>query len=178
MNGQTGAGPRRRTGLRLVAMAAVAATAVMVAACSGGSNPAGASPSKGLVQQLDVFAQCMRGHGLLNFYLTRRNNSSAANDNTGLDIMGYVAPEVTPSTPHFRTAIKACKHLLPGGGPQPVSREQVQALLKSARCMRAHGFPDYPDPVVSNGGVVEKPLPASIDTSSPQFESAQKACGS
>ena len=120
----------------------------------------------------------MRGHGVLNFYLTSRNSSTAVGSGTVLSIMGYVVPGVTPRTPHFATAMKACKRLMPGGGPPPASRQQVQSLLKSARCMRAHGFPSYPDPVVSNGAVIEKPLPASIDTSSPQFESAQKACGS
>ena len=72
--------------------------------------------------------------------------------------------------------MRACKHLLPGGGPLPVTRQQINNAVKSAACMRAHGFPDYPDPVVQNGGVEEKPLPSSIDTSSAQFQQAQQAC--
>jgi hypothetical protein len=43
-------------------------------------------------------------------------------------------------------------------------------------CMRAHGFPSYPDPDVQNGSLVREPLPTSIDTSSPQFQAAQQIC--
>jgi hypothetical protein len=51
-------------------------------------------------------------------------------------------------------------------------------MVKSAACMRAHGFPDYPDPVRDpNGSIEVQPLPSSIDTSSPQFEATLKACG-
>lgn len=150
----------------------------MVAACGGGSPPAGASPSQERVQQLDNFARCMRSHGVANFYFSskRSNPSPDAGGGTELSIMGYSVPAVGPGTPHFATAMKACKQLLPGGGPPPMSRQQIESMLRFARCMRAHGFPGYPDPGVSNGGVIQQPLPASINTSSPQFESAQKAC--
>ena len=51
--------------------AVLALTALLATACSG-SHPvrSGASPGQGNVQQLDVFAACMRGHGVLNFYFT------------------------------------------------------------------------------------------------------------
>jgi hypothetical protein len=42
--------------------------------------------------------------------------------------------------------------------------------------MRAHGFPDYPDPTEQDGLFTRPALPASIDTSSPQFQSATEAC--
>jgi hypothetical protein len=60
-----------------------------------------------------------------------------------------------------------------------VTQQQIDQLLRFAACMRSRGYPGYPDPVVApNGkGIDEKPLPASIDTSSPQFVAAQKACG-
>jgi hypothetical protein len=48
--------------------------------------------------------------------------------------------------------------------------------VKFAACMRAHGYPDYPDPIVQNGGVEQSPLPSSIDTSSAQFQAAEKTC--
>jgi hypothetical protein len=41
--------------------------------------------------------------------------------------------------------------------------------------MRAHGYPDYPDPIVRNGGV-DQSLPANIDTNSAQFQAAEKTC--
>ena len=72
--------------------------------------------------------------------------------------------------------MKACKHLLPGGGPPPMTQKQIDSLVKFAACMRSHGYPDYPDPIVQNGGVEQSPLPSSIDTSSAQFLAAEKTC--
>jgi hypothetical protein len=71
--------------------------------------------------------------------------------------------------------MKACKHLLPGGGPRPMTRQQINQLVNFAACMRAHGYPDYPDPIVRNGGV-DQSLPANIDTNSAQFQAAEKTC--
>jgi hypothetical protein len=52
--------------------------------------------------------------------------------------------------------------------------------FKYSRCMRAHGVPDFPDPVVrssdGHASVGIKVNPA--ETSSPQFTSAQRACAS
>jgi hypothetical protein len=155
--------------------AALALTALLAAAC-GGSHPAqsGASPGRGNVQQLDVFAACMRGHGVLNFYFS--NAPGAADSTTTISIMGHYVTGVNPQTAQFGTAMKACKHLLPGGGPGQMTRQQINNLVKFAACMRTHGFPDYPDPVVQNGRVGEQPLPSDIDTSSAQFEAAQQTC--
>jgi hypothetical protein len=92
--------------------------------------------------------------------------------------MGHFVPGVNPQNAHFGPAMKACKHLLPGGGQQHMTRQQISNLVKFAACMRAHGYPDYPDPIVQNGGVDEKPLPSSIDTSSAQFQQAENTCNS
>jgi hypothetical protein len=161
--------------LRRPAAAALALTALLATACSG-AHPAGstASPGPGNVQQLDVFAACMRGHGVLNFYFS--NAPSAADSSTAISIMGHYVTGVNPQTAQFGTAMKACKHLLPGGGPGQMTRQQINNLVKFAACMRSHGFPDYPDPVIQNGGVEEKPLPSSIDTSSARFLAAEKTC--
>ena len=155
--------------------AALAGTMLLATAC-GGSHPAGsgASPAPGNVQKLDVFAACMRSHGVLNFYLS--NSPHTSNTSNELSIMGHYVPNVTPQTAHFGTAMQACKHLLPGGGQGQMTRQQINALVKFAACMRSRGFPDYPDPDVQNGRVTEKPLPSSIDTSSAQYEQAEQTC--
>jgi hypothetical protein len=41
--------------------------------------------------------------------------------------------------------------------------------------MRDHGITDFPDPNAS-GGLEIKGTPGDLDPSSPQFQSAQKAC--
>lgn len=46
-------------------------------------------------------------------------------------------------------------------------------LLTYARCMRAHGVPNFPDPRAAGGLVV----PNDINTDSPAFKRAQQACG-
>jgi hypothetical protein len=181
MTKQTGAArarlapPRRAS----VLAAALAGTVLLAAACSGGgSHPSGSAiPGRSSVQQMDLFARCMRSHGEPNFYFANPQstpNSSA----TVLSFMGYQVIGIDPQTAQFTSAMKSCKHLLPGGGPRPVSQQQLNSMVKSAACMRAHGFPDYPDPQRgANGGVEELPLPSDIDTSSQQFQTAQKACG-
>jgi hypothetical protein len=165
-------------GMRQAAVVA-AATAILAAACAGGgSHPSGtATPGPDSVQQIDLFAQCMRSHGEPDFYLTSRKSNSNSSA-TVLSIMGYQVTGIDPQTAQFASAMKSCKHLLPGGGGQPMSQQQLNGLVKEAECMRAHGFPDYPDPERgANGGVEELPLPSSIDTSSPQFQAAEKTCG-
>ena len=42
--------------------------------------------------------------------------------------------------------------------------------------MRAHGYPDYPDPTARSGVIISPDLPADIATDSPQFQSALQAC--
>jgi hypothetical protein len=162
---------------RAAGLAVLPLIALLAAACSGSPSAApSASPGPGNVQQLDVFAACMRGHGVLNFFFS--NSQQARNSSTALSIMGHFVTGVNPQTSQFSTAMKACKHLLPGGGPRPMTRQQIDNLVKFAACMRSHGYPDYPDPIVRNGGVDEQPLPSSIDTNSAQFQAAQQTCGS
>ena len=69
---------------------------------------------------------------------------------------------------------QACEHLLSGGGSTatPQQRQQKFAFaLKVAQCVRAHGFPDFPDPSASSQG-----LPPGIDPNSPQFQVAETSC--
>lgn len=158
---------------------ALLAAGLLAAACGAGSHAPGATPSAGRVQQLDIFAQCMRSHGEPDFYfISKQNLPDSSSSQPILSIMGDAVPGVDPRTAQFQSAITACKHLLPGGGPAPVSQKEKDQMLRAAACMRSHGFPDYPDPFFpSTGGIGQLPFPASIDTSSPQFQAAQKTCG-
>jgi hypothetical protein len=51
-----------------------------------------------------------------------------------------------------------------------------QIFAELAKCMRAHGVPDFPDPQ-TGGGQYSFPL-QGINTLSPAFQAAQKTCGS
>lgn len=65
-------------------------------------------------------------------------------------------------------AIAACG---PSGKPSSAAASGDPAL-KVAECMRSHGVPNFPDPS-PNGPPV---IPNNINTQSPAFQSAQKAC--
>lgn len=146
MNEDTGASPgrSRRRRLRAVALAAVlAGTAVVAAGCGEGSHPAGsgASSPPELAQALDAYAHCMHGHGLPGLYVTRAPSSP----NPGAALMifhGFAIEGANLSSPGFQSAQNACQHLLPQGTP-PTGAElhqQFISALKSARCMRFHGY--------------------------------------
>jgi hypothetical protein len=127
---------------------------------------------------MNVFAQCMRGHGQANFYYANpqsvANSSGPAFSLTG----GYQVTGVNPDSPQFASAMGSCKHLLPKNvSPATVTKQQLDNAVKFAQCMHAHGFPDYPEPDVQNGSLLQQPLPNSIDSSSPQFQAAETACG-
>lgn len=71
--------------------------------------------------------------------------------------------------------LTCCAVLLAACGSTKPNGHQAafEAGLKFAKCMRAHGVTDFPDP--SSGGGIQ--LAAGIDPASPSFQAAQKACG-
>jgi hypothetical protein len=166
------AGGTRRLG---VFAAVLAGAALLAAACGGGSHPAGSGPTSGQLTtpKLDAFAQCMRSHGIADFYFSQANPSSP-------DVMfGYAVPaSINPRSPQFQTDEKACGPILglPSGPPPAVTAAQLRRLVRAAECMRVHGYPGYPDPSVQNGGIAVPPLPSSVDTNSPQFQAAMNKC--
>ena len=184
MNGDTDGGQRpggRQWAGRLAAALVPAALAgtILLAAC-GGSSSAVPAASRGqpTVQMLDSFATCMRSRGVPNFSFSRSTTSAADTPDDVLKLGPWVAP-ANPSSPQFQSAMQACRHLLPLRHPSAAQHQaMLRHLVKEAACMRSHGYPDYPDPSAQGQGIVQPPLPADIDTSSPQFLSAQQACSS
>ncbi|MGA3354851.1 MAG: hypothetical protein ABSD85_16965 [Acidimicrobiales bacterium] len=171
--------------------AALIAIALLVAACGGGSaspgvaslgstttttTPASAAQSTSkATNYVDAvaYAQCMRTHGVANMPDPDSNgnflfNRGALNGVRGID----------PNSSQYERADKACRHLLPNGGPATpaeLARAVAQAL-KFVACLRKHGLPNMPDPVESGGGI-ELRVPGG-GPNSPQFQVAQKACQS
>jgi hypothetical protein len=60
-----------------------------------------------------------------------------------------------------------------GGPPSPA---ETKKLLDFVACMRAHGVPNYPEPL-SSGGFSRSAMTA-VDQSSPQYQVSLKACRS
>jgi hypothetical protein len=77
-----------------------------------------------------------------------------------------------------QSAQNACRNLNPGGGQGSAGQQEttLTQALNFSQCMRAHGVPNFPDPVASNGGIGYSL--GGIDTSAPQYQSAQQACRS
>jgi hypothetical protein len=167
----------------------------MIAGCGGSSKPsvahlgAGSDPSAAgstgeaggsarvsdaeRQQKMVAFTQCMRSHGVSDFPEPAEGHI--------LFHPGGAGGGLKPDSPQFQAAAKTCRKLLPNGGePTPQERAQAQErALKFSTCMRSHGVPNFPTPTFE-GNAVRLALKAGsgLDPSSPQFQSAQKACRS
>ncbi len=169
---------------KLRPLAALVALGVTVAACSGGSKSmtvpiagsqptttaalAGGSASSGQTPfaEAEAYSQCMRSHGVLNFPDPVLTPSGG---------YGYRTPGINPNAAAFQGALQACKAL-----PSPwqstgkqLSPAQQQAWLSWAKCIRAHGVPNLPDPTFSGDAVQ---ISGAGGSSSPQMQSAMDAC--
>jgi hypothetical protein len=164
---------------RATAMALLIGAAVLASACGGGSHSSGpgTASAQQTAKKMAVFARCMRGHGQPDFYYA--NPESASKSSTAAFSLGrgYIVTGAKPRSPQFQSALASCKHLLPPVPTLALTQQQLQRDIRFAQCMRSHGYPAYPDPDVRNGELIQQPLPAGIDTSSPQFQAAEKACG-
>ena len=167
-SGQRG---RRRAQLRRAGLAAavLALMGLLATACGGGSSHARAGGGGG-VQAALAYARCMRAHGVPDFPDPDSNGQF------------NVDPHSTSS--QETAADQACHHLLNGGRPAPAAQQQhmLSQLVKYARCMRAHGVPNFPDPQTTGGGIGEHAGVGldmhGINVNSPQFQSANHACHS
>jgi hypothetical protein len=163
---------------RAASVAALAGAALLAAACGGSLAGSGDSTPPNFAQVLAKYAACMRSHGEPDTYIARAPSSPAPGV-TLLVFHGFAVNGVDTSSPQFEPAMKACQRWLPHGTP-PSAAEQHQAFVqgvKAARCMRTHSYPDWPDPQAGPGYNFQPLPPPSIDTSSPQFQAAAKACG-
>jgi hypothetical protein len=170
MNEDTGAGRgRQRPEFRRagVLAAAVVGVALLVTACSGGGGSSPAAPAAAgstAFQNALAYAQCMRSHGEPGF----PDPDSKGNFlNLG---------PVNINSPQYRSASKACGHLLPSYQVTPAQRQQdLSRALRYSACMRSHGVPSFPDPVELANGNIELRLGAGHG-SSPQQQAAAQAC--
>jgi hypothetical protein len=160
MNETTGGRRRWRRARRAGVLAATAGLALLAAACSSGPSSAGSggSPSAGgSASSLSAvgYSACMRSHGVPNYPDPDSSGQLPKGD----------AQQFGVSTSQYQAAQQACRHLLPTGGslgqqefecmqnsdcPQALVQRMLTADRKFARCMRSHGWPNFPDP--ANGG--------------------------
>lgn len=180
-------------------VAMLASAGLLIAGCGGGSSSPGvahlsSSASDGSAadgagksstpessartqQKMVAYSQCMRSHGVPEFPEPTEGHLLIHTS----DHNGHVTG-VNPKSAQFQTAQKACGKLLPNGGvPSAAEQAKMQeGALKFSQCMRTHGVPNFPDPIVSGGGVRLRVGggPGGIDPNSPRFKAAQKTCQS
>ena len=118
-----------------------------------------------------AYARCMRAHGVPDF--------------PDPDSNGQFNVDPQSASSQETAADHVCHHLLNGGGrPADTAQQQhmLGQLVRYARCMRAHGVPNFPDPQTSGGGVGQSAEMGfdmgGINVHSPQFRSADHACQS
>lgn len=164
--------PRTR---RAGVLAVTAGLVLLTAACGGspssssGSTASGTATSAAYVARL-AFVRCVRAHGVPTYPDPQSN---------GLEPPG--TKQLFVSNPRFRTAVDACRNLLPNGGhptqtPQPDALTEVGAL-RLAGCMRTHGYPTFPDPTIDSvGQPVFNVQAAGIAPQSPQVLATLRRC--
>ncbi|HUN34103.1 MAG TPA: hypothetical protein VMU95_19045 [Trebonia sp.] len=164
---------RRRRWPRAAVGVVLAVLGIGLAACGGGSpsaasNAASASSSSSKLEaQLLEFAACMRSHGDPSY-------PDPVIGSNGQPHLGGTPQQYQAPTPQFTAARAACYKYTPAGSETPAEKAAALAkAVKFAACMRSHGEPNFPDP--DSGGQFEF-TNGNIDTSSPQFQSAQKTC--
>jgi hypothetical protein len=161
-------------------LAAASALVVIIAGCGGNSPSSSTSSASAQAQRPGAdayqFSACMRSHGVSGFpdpvVKTNGNSVSAAI---------RVTPALTGS-PSFKSAQKACGHILPGPKGQGLSPAQQQArtraMLAFAQCLRTHGFPRFPDPTAQGQLTLQMVTAAGIDLHTPALLTAGKSCTS
>jgi|HubBroStandDraft_6_1064221.scaffolds.fasta_scaffold508479_2 hypothetical protein len=174
---------RRRHGRQAGAAAATVMTiALLAAACGGGSGGPGVasagttattsgksgSPGSGGANALK-FSQCMRAHGLSDF--------PDPNAQGLISISVAAGSELTPNSPQWQAAMKACQQYTPAGSLTPSQKAQLdQDALKYSHCMQTHGVADFPDPNSQGQTQISAGSSSDLDPNSPQFQKAQTDC--
>ncbi len=165
----------------IAAAAAAAATAVAAVAltgCGSSPSPTAARPSATAIQQFERdavrFSDCIRAHGVSDF----PDAPTASNPNSGRVWKNALA---NPG-PGLASAVAACQHFMPadeGAHDQssaPTSA-QFKAMLAFAKCIRARGFVNFPDPTTA--GITHQMLAAAgINLTQPALRQAADACAS
>jgi hypothetical protein len=154
----------------------------ITAGCGGSTTSHVSQPGKSFAAAL-AYSRCMRSHGVPGFPDPKQVGGS-------IQISGS-SSGASRSSASFATAQRTCRHLLPNGG-QPTHAGQDRGLarmLRSARCMRAHGVSGFPDPTlyppstrtgysdIMSNGVAWLAIPDAIEGRSPTYEHASSVCG-
>jgi hypothetical protein len=158
------------------------ASSLLVAAC-GSSSHSIASEQSGSNQAASLvkFSECMRSRGVSGFPDPSTGGQSP--NSFGIDGYNFNLPAgLSTQSPAYVSADKICGSFIGSGGgpalnPALLARAR-QHEVALAECMRAHGVPNFPDPVVTSDGhgIASSSGGASLNPRSPAFQQAQTYC--
>lgn len=157
------------TGVAVLVVAACSSTPsspqVASAGGGGGAGTTTASAPTNPAQAWHEWGVCMRAHGAQVSDPTLDARNVPQLDKTQLNaIMGRTMTE----------ASQACRSIIDNvpGNPANPGTGSIETKVTFARCMRAHGVPDFPDPDPTTGALN---LTNAIH-SEPAFQSAEQTC--
>ena len=176
-------------------MALVAAVALPVAACggSGSASPAVPSLSQGAsggqaaagtaggarASALHAAAQCIRQHGIPGY--TDPVLTPSGQVYTDTRSFEDVSQSIAAAMEHACAALMATANLNPTREP-PAPPQLVQAGVRAAECLRAHGLPNITDPTARSTytpghgfGMTASEMPSG-GKQSPVWQNARRAC--
>lgn len=134
---------------------------------SSSGSPAGAGAPVNWLP----YARCMRAHGVRDF--------PDPNSRGQLQLHAQPGGDLDPNSPIYRAAASACAALNPVTNLSPAQRARLKAAnLAYARCMRAHGIADFPDPNAEGGISLPPSAGGDLSSNSPAFQAAEAACAS
>jgi hypothetical protein len=162
------------------AFIATAALALVVAGCGGHRSEGGSSSPPSAV----AYSSCVRSHGVPNFPDPASGGQIPKADPQVLGV----------SSSQLQAAQRACGRLIPSTGSTPEQQQETQcaftgncsrALVQEwlsglrtlAGCLRTHGVPNWPDPIIGPQGLPHFPYDqAGIDHHSPQILTKVDVC--
>jgi hypothetical protein len=173
----------------------VAVTASLAIVACGGSSPknSGSSANAATLRSEGLkFAACVRAHGVPDYPDPSTNGPGQIRATPNkMTVNGHTLSE---SPRLVQKAMQTCQKDAPEAKGPPVSAAQLAKLkagaLAMAKCMRANGVPNFPDPTIGTGpgghgvsvGIIaggpksKNSGSASFNPRSPAFKAAQKKC--
>jgi hypothetical protein len=115
----------------------------------------------------------MRNHGVTGFPDPQVTTTPGG----GAVKIATMAPASSRNAPAFRSAQTACRGILPAQG-SGLERHgpSKQVFLAFARCLRAHGISNFPDPNAQGQLTLDMISAAGVDVHAPSLLTAARAC--
>jgi len=168
----------------VLAATALAFSVLMLTACSSGkaappvahlaASSGAATPSN---DALHLVGECLRQHGLSNFpdpVLATDGPAAGHGILAKTELKSYSDAVAQQARAASGTAM-ANANIYTGQSGSGITEQELQARLALARCIRAHGVPNFPDPNPTTGDVSPPP---GLNKNSPSILAAIQACPS